>query len=85
VISPEIFIEGVAQNPSKSGPNIILIELFDSHYRSVILAREPAAALAAMPASPAVIAVAVQDFQPCPTADSLLPCKSNLPLICEKT
>ena len=45
-LSSDIFIECVAQNASKSGPHIILIELLDSHYRSVILSREPTAAFA---------------------------------------
>ena len=46
MISPEIFIEGVAQNACESLADVIFIELFDSHDRSVILAREPAAAFA---------------------------------------
>ena len=46
MISPEIFIEGVAQNACESLADVILIELLDSHYRSVILAREPTAAFA---------------------------------------
>ena len=46
MISPEIFIECVAQNACESLADVILIELFDSHDRSVILAREPTAALA---------------------------------------
>ena len=46
MISPEIFIECVAQNACDSLADIILIELFDSHDRSVILSAEPAAALA---------------------------------------
>ncbi len=51
-LSSEIFIEGVAQNARESGPNIILIELLDSHYRGVILAREPTAAFACRAAKP---------------------------------
>ena len=46
MISSEIFIECVAHNACESLADVILIELLDSHYRSVILAREPAAAFA---------------------------------------
>ena len=46
VISPKIFIEGVAQNACESLADVIFIELFDSHYRGIILSAEP---LAAMP------------------------------------
>ena len=44
MISPEIFIEGVAQNACESLADVILIELLDSHYRSVILSAESTAA-----------------------------------------
>ena len=44
--SSEIFIEGVADDASERASNVVLVKLFDSHDRGVILAREPAAALA---------------------------------------
>ena len=46
MISSEIFIEGVADDACERASYVIFIELFDSHDRSVILSREPTAALA---------------------------------------
>ncbi len=37
-LSPEIFIEGVAQNSRESLADIVLVELLYSHDRGVILA-----------------------------------------------
>ena len=45
MISPEIFIEGVAQNACESLADVVLKELLDIHHRSVILSAEPLAAL----------------------------------------
>ena len=45
-IPTEIFVEGVADDARERLTDVVLKKLLDSHGRSVILAREPTAALA---------------------------------------
>ena len=43
--SSEIFIEGGADDASERASDVVLIKLLDIHHRSIVLAREPLAAL----------------------------------------
>ena len=54
MISPEIFIECVAQNASERLSDIVLVELLDIHHRGVILSAEPLAALSTLTPSSSV-------------------------------
>ena len=54
MISPEIYIEGVADDARERASYVVLIELLDIHHRCVILSGEPHAVLPTLTPSSSV-------------------------------